>query len=376
MIRVTRMISWAIVLCLCLIPLDLQFSPEPVPIGAQIVVEVVDEATHTRIPNATVEVYEDEDCFSGDCVRTDNDMLMTRYAYYWGDELLLVAWHEDYYLSAIRYTVPVYDMTTTVEYFVARIELFKKAINVTAGIDDSMGEFPINISFDVETNLLISVVVPEEDAVFGMAYNWVDLDTDYEYSKGVVIVSSNRILEIPHKYEWQTVNRFYYASEIGRLYAGDGSVIRIPITLFQDCEIGVSVVDTVRLAKILTTHQIDDNTFISILETELFYYHNVSTFVYVNEILNHIGDVQVEYGYQPTYVYPFGYISLDDLRIIWDIPDDTGGELWPDFDIDLVDLCIIVVYAVGVASLIYVARWIYLTWEDRVAEKKDTKMIR
>jgi len=369
------MLSWAIVLCLCLIPLDLQLSPEPIPIGAQIVVEVVDAATYIKIPNATVEVYENENYFSGDCVRTDNDMLVTRWAYYWYDELLLVAWHEDYYLSAIRYTVPIYDITTTVEYFVARIELFKKAVNVTAGIDDSMGKFPINISFDIETDLLISVLVPEEDAVFGTAYNWVDLDTDYEYSEGVVIVSSNRILEMWHDYEWQTVSRFYYAFEIGRLYGGR-TVIQIPITLFQDCEIGVSVVDTVRLAKILTTHQLDDNTFISILEEELFYHHNISTFVYVNETLNRIGDVQVEYGYQPSYVYPFGYISLDDLRIIWDIPDSTGGELWSDFDIDLVDLCIIVVYAVGVVSFIYVVRWMYSTWLDRAVEKKDTKMIK
>jgi len=344
MISMTKMLSWAIIVYLCIIPLDIQLPVEQMPMGGHVVVEVVDAMTWARIPNATVAVYADAMYFMEYCVRTDGDLLVTEWAYYCDDELLLVAWHEDYYLNSHQYTVP-YMPYDDKGYVMAFIKLFRKSTNTTA---DAMGGFPIDVPFGVESNLMLCCTLHEENTVFGMAHNWVNPDTDYEHSEGVVIVSSSRMIGMiaaPYDYAWQSSTRFYYAFEIGRLYndanaEDDGTLaLQIPITLFQDCEIGVSVVDTVRLT-----------------EVGLFYYHNVNTFVYANETLNRTGDMQVEYGYQPSYVYPAGYIAIDDLRIVWEIPENTGSRPWrPDFD--SVDWYGVAVAAVCAAIIIYVAYW-------------------
>jgi len=359
MIGITKMISLTVILCLCIVPLDIQPAPAPVPVGAPLVVEVIDEMTHTRIPDATVAVwYDNTKYFVGYCVKTDNDLLATEWAFYCDDELVLIAWHEDYYLGSIEYTVPSDAPYEDKGYFMASIELFRKSMNMTAGMD----EFPIDVPFDTETNLMISVTLSKEDTVFGMPYDWIDFDTGDEYSKGVIILSSDRILVMPHTYEWQTVNRFYYAFEIGGLYGGN-SVIQIPVILFQNCEIGISIVDTVKLEKIYTSYELDGDTFIYVSDVTLSYRHYISTFSYVNETLNCVGDMQVEYGYQPTYVYPAGYIPLEDLCIVWEIPDNNGRRSWW-LDIDLGVYAIIICVA-GIISFIYIVHRKYLVCNKR-----------
>lgn len=354
-----RIITLAVILCLCIIPLDIQLPVEPMPVGGHVVVEVVDAMTWARIPNATVAVYADAMYFMEYCVRTDGDLLVTEWAYYCDDELLLVAWHEDYYLNSHQYTVP-YMPYDDKGYVMAFIKLFKKSTNTTA---DIIGEFPVDVPFGGEINLVLSCTLYEENTVFGMAHNWVNPNTDYEYSEGIAVVSSDRILETVCDYEWESITRFYYGFEIGRLYndanaEDDGTLaIQIPVMMFQDCEIGVSVVDTVKFEKIYMSCELDGNTFIYLSEMTLDYRHDVSTFVYANETLDCVGEVLVEYGYQPSYVCPSGYIAIEDLRIIWDIPENTGSRPWPDFDFDLVDLYIGVVLVACAAIIIYVACW-------------------
>lgn len=353
MTGITKTISLTIILCLCIIPLDLQWAPRPMPVGAHVVVVVIDEFTHARIPDATVEVwYKNTRYFAGYCARTNESMLVTEWTHDCGDELVFVAWHEDYYLNGIEYTVPYFNDPYDIEknYFTAFIGLFRKSTNTTAR---PLGEFPIDVPLGVEFNMMLSCTLQQEDTVFGMAYKWLNINTGYVHSEGMVIVSSNRILETFCDYEWESSTRFYYAFEIGRCYNDanaddDGTfALQIPITMVQDCELGVSVVDSVRIA-----------------EVGLFYHHSASTFVYVNESLDCVGDVQVEYGYQPSYVYPAGFISLDDLRIVWEIPENTGSRPWPDMD--LADLYIVVVCAVCAIIIICVACWMMKNRPDPV----------
>ena len=361
MLGITKAVTLMLVMCLCMIiPLDIQPAPAPEPVRGHIVVEVIDEFTHTRIPNATVEVwYKNTRYFAGYCARTDNDLLVTENVFYWYDELVLVVWHEDYYLRSIHYTVPcvVNDpYGIEMEYvFMTGIRLFRKSTNTTA---DLLGEFPVVVHIGMEFDLMPTCTLQEENTVFGMAHEWVEIDTEYVYSEGMVIVSSNRIIETFCDYAWKSPTRFYYGLEIGRFYNdvnvdGDGTfVLQIPITMTQDCEMGVSVIDTVRIT-----------------EVGLSYYHNVSTFTYVNGTLDRVGDVQVKYGYQPSYVYPAGYIPLEDLHIIWEVPENTRNGLW--LDADLVDLYIAIVCVAGVVFVIWVVYWMKDLNAEMIVYRKE-----
>lgn len=299
---------------------DIELAPKEVgdaPVmWAGLAILVEDAMSGVLLDNATVMIFNSDWDFIEYAARSDEHLLVSDLVYSEENVIYLVAWDEDHYMQVFEYIVPVYPLGDR-SYFLTRIKLFKICSDVAVDISSPIGEFPVNMT---EGRIYVQIHLNEPDTRFGNLGIWVNPDTEYEYTEGMVVLATNISLNIiEYTYTWRTLDTIYYAFSFGVLYndfdveGDDFSLHRISLSLDVNCEIGIMVTDSLRCSP--------NKDYIPQLDT---------TLTYVNGTLNYTGNVRVDYGYQPDYVFPGEYIPLSDLNVEW-----GGGGYEPGSDTDI-----------------------------------------